>query len=242
MRQVVFVNLGAHITNTAPLMAPIETSCALATLYRMPLIEVRSRIVSTNTPPLGAHAEPLRPEPNYVMERLIDTAAREMKIDPFELRRRNLTRHEDESFTAALDKATEVAAIDGFATRKGESARRDKLRGLGLGNYSEVAATSEQKAALGVYRDGAHVAEVEVSPDTGSFDVVKYTMVVTLGRAIHSGENFLMRSGESIDKGALPAVMNAIVDALSGKHVDAPATADDVLRALNAQSAMLGLN
>jgi CO/xanthine dehydrogenase Mo-binding subunit len=188
------------------------------------------------------------------MERLIDTAAREMKIDPFELRRRNFTRPKNEPFAAVpdtmcnnefaalLDKAAEVAAIDGFATRKAESAGRGKVRGLGLGNYSEVTAVAEQKAALQVYRDGIHVAEVEVNPDTGSFDVVNYTMVNTLGMVTHADENSLARSGVPMDKGALPAVMNAIVDALDGKHVDAPATPCDVWRVLNAPPGMMGLN
>ena len=138
MRQIGFTNLGAYVTNTEPLVATIE-SCNLATLYRLPLIEVRRRMVFTNTPPLGTRAEPSRPEPNYVMERLIDTAAREMAIDPLELRRRNLDCNS--AFIALLDRAAETAAIENFARRKAESLRRGKLRGLGLGNYSEVTAS-----------------------------------------------------------------------------------------------------
>jgi carbon-monoxide dehydrogenase large subunit len=239
MRQIGFTNLGAYLTNTEPLVASIE-SCDLATLYRLPLIEVRRRMVFTNTPPLGTRAEPSRPEPNYVMERLIDAAAREMAISPLELRRCNLDRNS--AFIALLDRAAETAAIESFARRKAESLRRGKLRGLGLGDYSEVTASLEQSTAPQAYRDGVHVAEVEIDPDTGSFDIAKYTMVSNLGLAVRFDEDSLPRCGEAIDKGALPAVMNALVDALGGKHVDAPATPHAVWQALNAPPAMLGLN
>jgi carbon-monoxide dehydrogenase large subunit len=253
MRQSGFINIGASLMNVERLRSTSDVPGKLATVYRMPLIELRSRIVFTNTSPLGAYPAFARPEPNYLMERLIDTAAREMKIDPIALRKRNLVRPEDMPFTAAsdtaydsgkfttlLDKAAEMAAVGSFATRKARSALHGKLRGLGLGNYSEVTAPQEQQAAQ-ARRDEAHVAEVEVDPDTGSFEVVKYTMVNDLGIVTHA-DDFLVRSGEVIGKDALPAVMNAIVDALDGKHVDAPATPFDVWQALNASSGMLGLN
>ena len=253
MRQSGFINIGASLMNVERLRSTSEAPGKLATVYRMPLIELRSRIVFTNTSPLGAYPAFARPEPNYLMERLIDTAARKMKIDPIALRKRNLVRPEDMPFKAAsdtaydsgkfttlLDKAAEMAAVGSFATRKARSALHGKLRGLGLGNYSEVTAPQEQQAAQ-ARRDEAHVAEVEVDPDTGSFEVVKYTMVNDLGMVTHA-DDFLVRSGEVIGKDALPAVMNAIVDALGGKHVDAPATPFDVWQALNASSGMLGLN
>jgi carbon-monoxide dehydrogenase large subunit len=253
MRQSGFINIGASLMNVERLRSTSDVPGKLATVYRMPLIELRSRIVFTNTSPLGAYPAFARPEPNYLMERLIDTAAREMKIDPIALRKRNLVRPEDMPFKAAsdtaydsgkfttlLDKAAEMAAVGSFATRKARSALHGKLRGLGLGNYSEVTAPQEQQAAQ-ARRDEAHVAEVEVDPDTGSFEVVKYTMVNDLGIVTHA-DDFLVRSGEVIGKDALPAVMNAIVDALDGKHVDAPATPFDVWQALNASSGMLGLN
>jgi CO/xanthine dehydrogenase Mo-binding subunit len=133
------------------------------------------------------------------------------------------------------------AAIESFGNRKDESLKLGKLRGLGLANYSDLGAALQRAAVPHVYRDGVHVAEVEIDPDTGAFEVVKYTMVSSFGMVICFDEESLKRLGESIDKGALPAVMNALVDALDGKHIDAPPTPHAVWHALNEPPAMLGL-
>lgn len=182
------------------------------------------------------------------MERLIDTAAREMKIDPIELRKRNLIRPEDMpsktasdsaydsgKFTTLLDKAAEMADVAGFATRKAGSEKRGKLRGLGIGIYREVTAQLQQAEDIAPNPNGTHVAEVEVDPHTGSLEVVKYTMVNDLGAITHA-DDVLTNNGEVGRTGALPVVMNAVVDALGGKPVDVPATPQRVWQALNPPS------
>jgi carbon-monoxide dehydrogenase large subunit len=248
-RQCGFVNAGAYFMNIRPLLdGSIEATRNLATIYRMPLRELRTRIVFTNTSPLGAYPGSGRPEPNYFMERLIDTAAREMKIDPIELRKRNLIRPEDMpsktasdsaydsgKFTTLLDKAAEMADVAGFATRKAGSEKRGKLRGLGIGIYREVTAQLQQAEDIAPNPNGTHVAEVEVDPHTGSLEVVKYTMVNDLGAITHA-DDVLTNNGEVGRTGALPVVMNAVVDALGGKPVDVPATPQRVWQALNPPS------
>ena len=120
-------------------------------VYRTPLMEVNSKVVFTNTTPVGAYRGAGRPEGNYFMERLIDTAAREMGIDQVELRRRNhITpeqmpykapsgmNYDSGEFTTVLDKALQAADWQGFDKRKAESAARGKLRGRGIGYYLEV--------------------------------------------------------------------------------------------------------
>jgi len=253
MRQNGFVNIGACLMNTERLTSTTEAPGNLATVYRALLIELRSRIVFTNTSPLGAYPGSGRPEPNYFVERLIDTAAREMRIDPIELRKRNLVRPEDMPFKAAsdtaydsgkfttlLDKAAEMADVAGFATRKAESEKRGKLRGLGIGNYREATVQLRRQKDTAPDPNGTHVAEVEVDPHTGSLEVVKYTMVDDLGTATHT-DDVLANSGEVGRIGALPAVMNAVVDALGGTHVDVPATPQRVLQVFNAPPPMVGL-
>jgi len=107
--------------------------------------------VFTNTTPIAAYRGAGRPEANYYMERLIDTAAREMGIDRTELRRRNHIRpaalpykapsgmnYDSGEFTTILDKALAAADWTGFDKRKAESAARGKLRGRGIGQYLEV--------------------------------------------------------------------------------------------------------
>src|ERR1700730_14780044 len=253
MRQIGFINIGACLMNVERLTSTTEAPCNLATVYRMPLIELRSRIVFTHTFPRGTYPGSGRPEPNYFMERLIDTAAREMKIDPIELRKRKLNRPGDmpfkaassaaydiNKFTSLLDKAAEMADVAGFATRKAESEKRGKLRGLGIGNYREVTAQLRQQKDTAPDPNGTHVAEVEVDPHTGSLEVVEYTMVDDLGTPPHT-DDVLTNGGEVGRMGALPAVMNAVVDALGGTHVDVPATPQRVLQVLNAPPPMLGL-
>jgi carbon-monoxide dehydrogenase large subunit len=142
-------NLGA--TYGAP--GPSTRNAQRNTLgvYRTPLIEVNTKCVFTNTTPVGAYRGAGRPEANYYMERLVDTAAREMGIDPVELRRRNHIRPEDMpykspngttydsgDFTNLLNKALALADWDGFPARKEESRGRGKLRGRGISDYLEL--------------------------------------------------------------------------------------------------------
>jgi carbon-monoxide dehydrogenase large subunit len=253
MRQSGFINIGTCLMNVECLTCMSEAPGSVATVYRMPLIELRSRIVFTNTFPRGVHSGSVRPEPNYFMERLIDIAAREMKIDPIELRKRNLGRSGDmpvkaassaafdiAKFTTLLDKAAEMADVCGFATRKAESTERGKLRGLGIGHYREVTAQPRQEQDTVLSLNGTHVAEVEVDPYTGSLEVVKHTAVNDLGKETHASV-VLTNDGEISPTEALPAVMNAVVDALGGTHVDVPPTPRRVLQVLNASPPMLGL-
>jgi carbon-monoxide dehydrogenase large subunit len=120
-------------------------------VYATPAMEVNSKVVFTNTTPIGAYRGAGRPEGNYYMERLIDTAAREMGIDKVELRRRNhiaptqmpykapsAMNYDSGEFTTVLDKALAAADWQGFDRRKSESRARGKLRGRGIGSYLEV--------------------------------------------------------------------------------------------------------
>ena len=115
----------------------------------------RSREASscTNTTPVGPYRGAGRPEGNLYIERLIDTAAREMGIDRVDLRRRNHIRadeiphrapsgmnYDSGDFPAILEEALAAADWDGFPARRAESRRKGKLRGIGIGQYLEVTA------------------------------------------------------------------------------------------------------
>ncbi len=142
-------NLGA--TYGAP--GPSTRNAVRNTLgvYKTPLIEVNTKCVFTTTTPVGAYRGAGRPEANYYMERLVETAAAEMGIDRVELRRRNHippeampykapngTTYDSGDFTALLDKAVALADWDGFAARKAESRARGRLRGRGISDYLEL--------------------------------------------------------------------------------------------------------
>ncbi|MGE3651762.1 MAG: xanthine dehydrogenase family protein molybdopterin-binding subunit, partial [Reyranellaceae bacterium] len=142
-------NAGAYIN--PPLQPTTNAVKNLIDVYRTPVMEVNTKVVFTNSTPIAAYRGAGRPEANYFMERLITTAAREMGIDQVELRRRNHIRPEEMpwkapsamqydsgEFATILDKALKNADWDGFEARKAESAKRNKLRGRGIGSYLEV--------------------------------------------------------------------------------------------------------
>ena len=146
-------NMGAYLGTVAPIPATINAVKNTVSVYRTPLIEVATQCVFTNTTYVHAYRGAGRPEGNYFMERLIDTAAREMGIDRLALRRRNQIKPRELPFAAASDltydsgefpalfaQALEAADWKGFVARKRDSRKRGKLRGIAAGSYLEVTA------------------------------------------------------------------------------------------------------
>jgi carbon-monoxide dehydrogenase large subunit len=151
-------NLGAYVGRGTPIPPTANAVKNLIGVYRTPLIEVSTKIVITNTQPVGAYRGAGRPEGNYYMERLVDTAAAEIGIDRVELRRRNHipettmpykapngTTYDSGEFTAVLNEALIHADWDGFAARQEESRKRGLLRGRGIGDYLEVTGPPSQE-------------------------------------------------------------------------------------------------
>lgn len=151
-------NVGTFLTAVSPMMPTMNTLKNANSVYRLPLIEVSSKAVFTNTTPVTAYRGAGRPEANYYMERLIETAARELGIDAIELRRRNQIlpaeipyaaangmNYDSGDFPTIMQKAVEASDWDGFAARKAESEKRGKLRGRGVGCYLEVTAPVQEE-------------------------------------------------------------------------------------------------
>ena len=123
-------NVGAYLGTVGPQPPTMNVVRNTPSVYRIPLIEVSTKIVFTNTSPVSAYRGAGRPEANYYMERLIDTAAREMGIDRLELRRRNHIRprrsrtrrpemiYDSGDFGAMFEEALEAADWAGFEKRK----------------------------------------------------------------------------------------------------------------------------
>jgi carbon-monoxide dehydrogenase large subunit len=146
-------NMGAYLTGFGPLIPALNVMKHMIGTYRTPLIEVRTKCVLTNTVPITAYRGAGRPEGNYYLERLVDTAAREMNIDPIELRKRNHIApdqmpykapsgsvYDSGEFAAILDEALEEADYQGFSERERESAAKGLWRGIGIGQFLEVTA------------------------------------------------------------------------------------------------------
>jgi len=173
-----FGNVGAYLSNVAPQPASMNLVRNACGVYRIPLFEVSTRVCFTNTSPVSAYRGAGRPEANMYIERLIDEAAREMKIDRFELRRRNhVTPAEipyknradmvvdSGDFGAVFEKA--IKAAEGFEERKKQSKARGKLRGLGVGSYMEVTAPPNKEMG-GIEFDGdKHITFITGSLDYG---------------------------------------------------------------------------
>ncbi|MFZ3236212.1 MAG: xanthine dehydrogenase family protein molybdopterin-binding subunit, partial [Stellaceae bacterium] len=140
-------NVGAYIEGAGAI--PIFFSLKLApTVYDIPAVSVASSLVFTNTAPTVPYRGAGRPEAVYIMERLVDQAAREMHIDPAELRKRNLispdaypfeTRtgwiYDTGNYAAALAKCQALADWDGYATRHAASAAASRHRGRSITYY-----------------------------------------------------------------------------------------------------------
>jgi aerobic carbon-monoxide dehydrogenase large subunit len=144
-------NAGAY--PIVPLPYTVNAVKNVVSVYRTPLLEVNTKGVYTNSTPVGAYRGAGRPEGNYYMERLLDTAAAEMGIDKLELRRRNHIpasalpykapsdmNYDSGDFRAVFDHALKSSDWQGFEQRKAESRARGKIRGRGIGSYLEVTA------------------------------------------------------------------------------------------------------
>jgi aerobic carbon-monoxide dehydrogenase large subunit len=141
-------NVGAHTVTFVP-MSNGRRICS--TVYHVPLAHAAVKGVLTNTVPTAPYRGAGRPEATHAIERLLDIAAREMKMDRVELRRRNLVRkdmlpyksvmgftYDSGDFAGYMERALELADWDGFPARRKASEAKGKLRGIGLANHIEA--------------------------------------------------------------------------------------------------------
>jgi carbon-monoxide dehydrogenase large subunit len=150
LRMRVLANFGATPVGSTAIIPLVLGPKVQTTVYHVPYVDYRVRGVLTNTMATGAYRGAGRPEANYLMERLIEQAGRELALDPAEIRRRNFIRAEQFPYRTHMDDwydAGEFARIlgralaesdwNGYAARKEDSRRRGRLRGRGLSVYLE---------------------------------------------------------------------------------------------------------
>jgi carbon-monoxide dehydrogenase large subunit len=183
MRVKTTANVGAYLSTFASCVPTILYATLLAGQYKTPVIHCEVTAVFTNTVPVDAYRGAGRPEATYVVERLVETAAREMKIDPAEIRRRNFITqfpyqtpvallYDVGNYNATMDAAQKLADVSGYAARKKASEAKGKLRGLGYAAYIEACgiAPSAVAGSLGARAGLFEAGEVRVHP-TGSVTV-----------------------------------------------------------------------
>ena len=150
LRAKLAVNVGGYLSRRS--FGLVNNIGGIAGVYRTPAISAEITGYYTNTAPTAPYRGAGRPEATYVIERLIDAAARELDIDPFDLRRQNLIpsdqmpfqtgltfRYDCGDFAATMDRAAELADLKGFAARQSASRKTGRLRGIGIANPIEVA-------------------------------------------------------------------------------------------------------
>ena len=150
MKVDTLANMGAYLAYYGPYI-PVGGASMLPGVYAIPVLHARIRAVYTHTVPVDAYRGAGRPEAAYVIERLVDAAARACGLAPEELRRRNFVapeampyqtatgrQYDSGEFNGHLTRALEVADHAGFPARAAAAAARGKLRGLGFATYIEA--------------------------------------------------------------------------------------------------------
>jgi carbon-monoxide dehydrogenase large subunit len=151
-------NMGAYLSAAGPGASTISSPTAMGGVYDIPLIHMHSTGVFTNATPIDAYRGAGKPEANFIIERLIDAAARRLGFDPVELRRKNaidafphVTAQgmtlDSGRFRRNIDDAERIADRAGFERRRAEAAKAGKLRGLGFGCFLETARGAPQEGA-----------------------------------------------------------------------------------------------
>ncbi|MEM9795420.1 MAG: xanthine dehydrogenase family protein molybdopterin-binding subunit [Pseudomonadota bacterium] len=149
LRTETYANMGAYLSTFAPSVPTWLHGTLMAGNYKTPLIYVNVKAVFTNTVPVDAYRGAGRPEATFQLERVVDKAARELGVDPVELRRQNFIQefpyatpvaveYDTGDYDATMDKLLEMIDRDGFAERRRQSEANGKLRGLGVNCYIEA--------------------------------------------------------------------------------------------------------
>jgi carbon-monoxide dehydrogenase large subunit len=169
-------NFGAYMSLFSSSVPTYLYATLLSGQYDIPAIHANVKAIYTNTAPVDAYRGAGRPEATFVMERLMETAARQFGVSPAELRRKNFITqfphqtpvilcYDAGDYAASLDAAMQAADYQGFPQRREEAKRRGKLRGIGMSCYIEAcglapsAAVGSLGAGVGLWES----AEVRVN-------------------------------------------------------------------------------
>jgi carbon-monoxide dehydrogenase large subunit len=167
----IVADMGAYLSAYAPYIPYLGAGMAPG-VYDIPVCHVRLRAAYTNTVPVDAYRGAGRPEAAYVIERLVDAAARELDLAPDVLRRRNFIKpksmpyatatgrvYDTGDFAAHLARAQELADWDGFSKRAAAAKRKGRLRGIGLSTYIEACGSmGPDTATVQLEQDGSITA------------------------------------------------------------------------------------
>ena len=209
MRTRNVANMGAYLSNYAPMIPTMAATKVLASVYNFQAIYANVVGVFTHTVPVDAYRGAGRPESNYMVERLIDAAAAEVGIDRIELRRRNMVQPEAMPYVTAmkqtydsgdfgrvLDAALEKIDWAGFEGRRAESARRGLKRGIGMAYYLEATGGAPSERAEIRFADDGYVDVFVGTQSTGQGHETAYVQL-TVDQLGVDGEKVRIRQGDT---------------------------------------------
>jgi carbon-monoxide dehydrogenase large subunit len=190
LRVSLIANVGAYLSPMGPFI-PTRSTDLVSGLYTTPAIAINVKGVCTNTVPVCAYRGAGRPEASYLIERLVDAAARELKMTPDRIRRINLIPEKAIPYTSPtkltfdsgefekiMDAAMEQADWNGFKARQRESRKRGKLRGIGMATYTERCGGGFPETASIEFK-GDRVDLVMGNQEYGTGLVTSYKQVVS---------------------------------------------------------------
>jgi aerobic carbon-monoxide dehydrogenase large subunit len=202
-------NLGAYLSQGGPMINTINPSLHAINAYDIRALYGRHKLALTNTTPTTAYRGAGRPNVTYLVERLVDEAAREMRIDPIELRRRNLipknaypyktptgSLYDSGDLPGLLEKVVAFSQWDSFPSRKAESEKRGKLRGIGIAVFVEPAGQGvlPKEEAVIKFGESGNVELYTLSGSSGQGHETVYPEIVGEILGISSQTIFLKAS------------------------------------------------
>ena len=184
-------NLGAYLSNFGPFI-PTYGTVMLAGVYKTPAIYVNVKGVMTNTVAVDAYRGAGRPEAIYLVERLVDVAARDLGLTPDEIRRRNFIGPKDIPYKTALgdvydsgdfpelmQRAMAQADWNNFATRRAAAAKNGRLRGIGMAYYIETCGAGPSETAQVIVDPGGKVKLLLGMQDNGQGHITSHKQILS---------------------------------------------------------------
>ncbi len=205
-------NIGAH---TVSLVSLIKSAGIMTSIYDVPAAHVRARAVLTNTVPTNSYRGAGRPEAIFVIERLLDIAARRTGLDRIDIRHRNLIdssgafyanpltlTYDGGNYRGCFDKALDMGKAAGFEKRRKKAAKTGRLRGIGFANYIEITTgVMRERTEITVHPDG-HVDYTVGTLSSGQGHETSFAQLLTdwLGVPLES-INFIQGDTDRVEFG-----------------------------------------
>lgn len=189
LRVETIANMGAYLSTNGPIVPTVASYVSMGGNYAIPAIFMQVDGAFTNTTPLDSYRGAGRPESAYLIERLVDVAARDLGFDPADLRRRNFIREfpyrtalgmtvDCGDFGTTFRMATEAAATAGFEERRRAARQRGRLRGIGISSYTEVTLGPPADHAEIRFNDDGTITVIAGTHSTGQGHETVYLQLV----------------------------------------------------------------